>query len=715
MSKKFYHLIIATAVLASCQEENKMREAYSWPKEISAPDANKIEKVFTAHGDTRIDPYYWMNQRDTKEVLDYLHAENAYYDTMTAAMNPLKETLFQEMKARIKEVDESLPVKDNGYFYYTKNEAGKQYEIYCRKKDNLSAPEEILLDVNQLAEGKAYFAVGSYEISDNNEMMAYTVDDVSRRLYTIYFKNITTGEVLADKIENVEGSSIVWAADNQHIFYILKDKTTLLGNKVYRHKLGTPTSQDVLVYEEKDNRYYMGVSRTKSKKYITIAVEMNQQNSEYFILDANYPTGKFVSFQPRKDGLLYSVYHKDDKFYVLTNLNAPNYKVMETSVNNTSVENWKEVIPHRDDVSISNISIFDKYIVLSEVKDAMPKVRVINWNTKADYYIDFDESVYSANLGANYDFKTDTLRVSYNSPITPSTIYDVNMETKERVMKKRTEVLGGYDPAKYETKMIWATVRDGEKVPMTILHKKGLKLNGENPVLLYGYGSYGISMYPSFNSSRFSLVDRGFIYVVANIRGGEELGRKWYDNGHMMKKMNTFYDFIDCAEFLIKEKYTSSKHLYIQGGSAGGLLMGAVMNLRPDLFNGVVAQVPFVDVITTMSDETIPLTTGEYKEWGNPADSAEYHYMKQYSPIDNVKDAQYPNLLVTTGYHDSQVQYFEPAKWVAKLRDHQQGDNVILFKTTMEAGHGGSSGRFNRLKDVADVYAFLLSLEGIKQ
>lgn len=690
-----------------------MRETYQWPKEVAPPDADKIEKVLTAHGDSRIDNYYWMNERDSKPVIDYLQAENAYYDTMTSGLNDLKESLFQEMKGRIKEDDESLPVKDNGYWYYTKNETGKQYEIYCRKKDNLSSPEEILIDANQMAEGKAYFSLGAYEISDNNEIMAYSIDEVSRRIYTIYFKNLKTGEMYSDKIENAEGGNIVWAADNQHIFYVVKDKVTLLGNKVYRHKLGTPVSQDVLVYEEKDNRYYMGISRTKSKKYIMIGVEMNQQNSEYYILDAATPDGKFVSFQPREEGLLYSIYHKDDKFYVLTNLNAPNYKVMETPINNTRKENWKEVIPHRENVSISSVSLFDKYLVLSEVKDAMPKVRVIQLDSKTDYYIDFDESVYSAYVGANNDFNTDTLRVTYNSMITPRTTYDVNMATKERVMKKRTDVLGGYDPAKYETKMIWATVRDGEKVPMTLLYKKGLKLNGQNPLLLYGYGSYGISMFPGFSSTRFSLVDRGFVYVIAHIRGGEELGRKWYDNGHMMKKMNTFYDFIDCGEFLIKEKYTSKEHLYAHGGSAGGLLMGAVTNLCPDLWNGIIAQVPFVDVITTMSDESIPLTTGEYKEWGNPADSAEYFYMRQYSPVDNVKDAAYPNILVTTGYHDSQVQYFEPAKWVAKLRDHHKGDNVILFKTTMEAGHGGSSGRFNQLKDVAVVYSFLMALEGI--
>ncbi|WP_126971409.1 S9 family peptidase [Gynurincola endophyticus] len=713
MKIKLYHLSIIALAIAGCQEENKMKEAYQWPKEAAPPDADKIEKVLAAHGDSRIDNYYWMNERDSKPVIDYLQAENAYYDTMTSGLNDLKESLFQEMKGRIKEDDESLPVKDNGYWYYTKNEAGKQYEIYCRKKDNLSSPEEVLIDANQMAEGKAYFSLGAYEISDNNEIMAYSIDEVSRRIYTIYFKNLKTGEVYTDKIENAEGGNIVWAADNQHIFYVVKDKVTLLGNKVYRHKLGTPSSQDVLVYEEKDNRYYMGISRTKSKKYITIGVEMNQQNSEYYILDAATPGGKFVSFQPREEGLLYSIYHKDDKFYVLTNLNAPNYKLMETPINNTRKENWKEVIPHRENVSISSVSLFDKYLVLSEVKDAMPKVRVIQLDSGTDYYIDFDESVYSAYVGSNNDFNTDTLRVTYNSMITPRTTYDVNMANKERVMKKRTDVLGGYDPAKYETKMIWATVRDGEKVPMTLLYKKGLKLNGQNPLLLYGYGSYGISMFPGFSSTRFSLVDRGFVYVIAHIRGGEELGRKWYDNGHMMKKMNTFYDFIDCGEFLIKEKYTSKEHLYAHGGSAGGLLMGAVTNLRPDLWNGIVAQVPFVDVITTMSDETIPLTTGEYKEWGNPADSAEYFYIRQYSPVDNVKDAEYPNILVTTGYHDSQVQYFEPAKWVAKLRDHHKGNNVILFKTTMEAGHGGSSGRFNQLKDVAVVYSFLMALEGI--
>ncbi len=711
------HILFRLAVLllffVSCQQNKNMREPYTWPTDVQPPVAEKREKIFVAHGDTRVDNYYWLNERDTRPVLDYLTAENAYVDTMMSGTKALQEKLFQEMKGRIKEKDESLPVKMNGYWYYTRFEEGMQYGINCRKKETLEAPEEILFDQNKMAEGKSYFALGQYVISDNNKLAAFAVDEVSRRNYTLRIKNLETGEILSDEIKNVQAGSIVWAADNQHIFYLLRDQVTLLASKVYRHKIGTPSSQDVLVFEEKDNRYYLGLSRSKSKKYIIVESEMNEQNNENYILEATNPTGKFVSFQPREEGVIYYINHKDEQFYVLTNWNAPNFRVMTTPFNNTSKENWKEFIPHRENAYISRIAIFNDYLALGEIQDAMPKVRVINLTSNDDYYIEFDQDVYSANINSNPEFDTDTIRVSYTSLTMPSSIYDVSMKTHEKVLKKQSEVVGGYNIDDYVTERVWVPARDGASVPVTMVYKKGVKKDGQNPLLLYAYGSYGYSMFPSFSSVNLSLLDRGFIYAIAGIRGGQELGRQWYDNGHLLKKMNTFTDFIDCGEYLIKEKYTSKKHLYAMGGSAGGLLMGAVTNLRPDLWNGVVAQVPFVDVITTMSDESIPLTTGEYKEWGNPADSVEYHYIRQYSPYDNVEPKAYPNMLITTGYHDSQVQYFEPAKWVAKLRQNNTGNNIILFKTTMEAGHGGSSGRFNALKEVAEEFAFLLALEGI--
>lgn len=616
------------------------------------------------------------------------------------------------MKSRIKEKDESLPYKDNGYWYYARFEEGKQYPVYCRKKETLDAPEEIMLDQNKMAEGFKYYSIGGTAVSDNNELLAFTVDSVSRRLYGLQIKNLVTGTVYPEIITNVEGNDICWAADNKTVFYVKKDVTTLLGFQVWRHELGTDPAKDVMVFEEKDNRFYIGVYRTKSKKFIGIYSSMNEVSTEYRLLEATHPTGDFKIFEPRKENFQYSIEHYNDKFYILTDWDAPNFRLMEMPETKTAKENWKEVIPHRKDVYISNMVVFKDHLVLNEVKDALNQLRVINETDHKDYYVTFPETVYAAFPNVNPDYNTNVLRFSYTSMTTPRTIYDFNMDTQQRELKKQTEVLGGFKQDDYTTERLWATVRDGVKVPISLVYRKGLKKDGSNPLLLYAYGSYGNSMAPSFNSNIISLLDRGFVYAIAHVRGGQEMGRQWYNEGHLFNKKNTFFDFIDCGEYLIKENYTSKEHLYANGGSAGGLLMGAIVNFRPDLWHGVVADVPFVDVLTTMSDPSIPLTTGEYKEWGNPADSAEYFYMKSYSPYDNVEKKNYPNMLVTTGLHDSQVQYFEPAKWVARLRELKTGNNKLLFKINMDVGHGGASGRFDYLKDKAWQYAFFLALEG---
>jgi len=686
--------------------------AFQWPAGIQQPATEKEPKEFMAHGDKRIDEYYWLNQRDNPKVLNYLKAENTYLDTMMGSTAALREKLFKEMKGRIKEKDESLPYRDNGYWYYSRFEEGKQYPVFCRKKETLEAPEEIMLDQNKMAEGFKYYSIGRRVVSDNNELLAFTVDSVSRRLYGLQVKNLATGMVYPETITNVDGNDIAWAADNKTIFYIKKDVTTLLGYQVWRHELGTDPSKDVMVYEEKDNRFYINVYRTKSKKYVAIVSDMNQVSTEYRLLEAAHPAGAFNVFEPRKEDFQYSIEHFNDKFYVLTDWNAPNFRLMETPETKTGKANWKEVIAHRKDVYISTLLVFNNHLVLGEMKDALNQLRIINLTSHKDYYITFPETVYASFPNVNPDYNTNVLRLSYTSMTTPASIYDFNMDTQQRELKKQTEVLGGFNKEAYASERLWATVRDGVKVPISLVYKKGMQKNGGNPLLLYAYGSYGASTSPSFNSNIISLLDRGFIYAIAHVRGGQEMGRQWYDQGHMFNKKNTFYDFIDCGEFLIKEKYTSTAHLYANGGSAGGLLMGGIVNFRPDLWHGVVADVPFVDVITTMSDPSIPLTTGEYKEWGNPAVKEEYFYMKSYSPYDNVEKKAYPNMLVTTGLHDSQVQYFEPAKWVARLREMKTGNNKLLFKINMDAGHGGASGRFDYLKDKAWQYAFLLALEG---
>lgn len=691
------------------------RNAYVWP-EAKPPVAEIKPHLMKAHGDVRQDDYYWMGDYffkgpDSNKVVEYLEAENNYFDKMMAGTNSLQDKLFKEMKNRIKEKDESVPFLKNGYYYYTRMEEGKDYFVYCRKKGSLDAPEEILLDVNKMAEGHTYYSAVGFNISPDNRLMAYAVDTVSRREYEIHFRNLETGKDFDFVIKGTTGGS-VWANDNATVFYTAKNPVTLLSEKIMKHKLGTEVKNDLIVYEEKDPTNYIGLSKTKSEKYILIN-SGGTLSSEVQYLDADNPDFAFKVFQPRMKDVLYDVNHAGDKFYIQTNYNARNFKIMTASPNFTRVDSWEEYIPHDDKVLIENFDVFKDFVVIEERKDGLTQIQVKNTSTGEDHFLSFDDPAYSTGLGYNPGYETNLLRFNYNSLTTPATVFDYDMITRKKVMLKQQAVLGDFNPANYTSERVFAVASDGTRVPVSIVYRKGFKKDGKAPLLLYGYGSYGNSMDAGFSSVRLSLLDRGFAFAIAHIRGGQEMGRYWYEDGKMMKKKNTFTDFIACADFLLANNYTSKEHLYANGGSAGGLLMGAVVNMRPDLWHGVIAAVPFVDVVTTMSDPTIPLTTNEYDEWGNPENEESYFYMKSYSPYDNVVKRAYPNLLITTGLHDSQVQYFEPAKWIAKLRRENIGKNVLLLHTDMAVGHGGASGRFNALKDRARDYAFLLALEGI--
>jgi len=686
-------------------------------QKATAPVADKKEHWRDIHGDKVLDNYYWMYDYfgkgpDSTKVVNYLTAENNYLEEVMGSTKTFQADLYTEMKARIKEKDESVPVFKNGYFYYSRTEDGKQYYKYCRKKGTLDAKEEILLDVDQMAEGHAYYAASGFDVSEDNKLLAYGVDLVSRRQYTIYVKNLETGAILKDAIQNTEGDPC-WANDNKTIFYTSKNPVTLLSEKIQRHTLGTDPAKDVLVYEEKDKSNYIGVGKSKNNKFIFI-VSSATMSSEWRMIDAAKPNDSFKVFQPRMKDVLYDVTPLADKFLIRTNKDgAKNFKLMECPLEKTDASNWKELIPVRSDVLFQGVEEFKDFIVINERKDGLVKLRIRSLKDNSEHYLDFGEPAYAANFGANPEYNSTTLRYGYTSLTTPSSVYDYNMVSKVKTLKKQQEVLGGYNPTDYVTERMNATAKDGTKVPISLVYKKGFKKDGNAPLLLYGYGSYGASMDASFSSTRLSLLNRGFVYAIAHIRGGQEMGRQWYEDGKLMKKINTFNDFIDCGKYLIAEKYTSKNHLYAMGGSAGGLLMGAIVNLAPEMWHGIVAQVPFVDVVNTMLDESIPLTTNEFDEWGNPKNKDAYFYMKSYSPYENVEKKNYPNIIVTTGLHDSQVQYFEPAKWVAKLRDMKTDQNVLLLKTNMEFGHGGASGRFDYLKDVALNYVFLFTLEGI--
>ena len=691
-------------------------------KDVKTPKAEIQAKSLTVHNSTRIDNYFWMRLTDdqktaknkdaqTQKVEAYLNSENEYFDKVTASTNNFQKELFEEMKGRIKEDDTSVPYFRNDYFYITRFEKGSQYPIYSRKKENLEAKEEVLFDVNNEAEGYEYFQLGGLNVSPNNTLVAFATDTVSRRQYTIQIKNLETGNILTDKIENTTGGS-VWSNDNKTLFYTKKDPLTLRSSSIYRHILGTDASEDVIVYEEKDETYSTYVYKTKSHKFIVIG-SSSTLSSEFRIISADKPYGDWKIIQPREDNLEYSLAHYGDYFYIQTNKDdAINFKLMKTPVNKTTKENWVDVIPHRKETLLEDVSIFKNYLVIEERTQGLGKIRIKTWDGKEDYYLPFDEETYSAGVYATPEFDTEVIRYSYNSMTTPNSVIDFNMRNQTKEVKKEQEVLGGkFNKSNYKSERVWATARDGKKVAISLVYHKDTELNKDTPLLQYAYGSYGYTISDGFSSTRLSLLDRGFVYAVAHIRGGQYLGREWYNDGKMMNKKNSFFDFIDCSKYLIENKYTSAKHLYAMGGSAGGLLMGGISNFNPELYNGIIAAVPFVDVISTMLDESIPLTTGEFDEWGNPKEKEAYDYMLSYSPYDQVEAKDYPNMLVTTGYFDSQVQYWEPAKWVAKLREVKTDNNILLLHTNMDVGHGGASGRFDSLKETAIDYTFLLALE----
>jgi oligopeptidase B len=694
--------------------------------QIDPPVAKKIEEKLQIHDDTRIDPYFWMRLSDdqkeaetpdaqTQDVLDYLNAENDYLKKVMKPTEALQETLFEEIVGRIKQDDSSVPVSVNGYTYYTRFEQGEDYPYYCRKQNIENANEEIMLNGPKMGKDKSYFAIGGRSVSENNRFLAYGVDWVSRREYTLYFKDLTTGALLEDTIENTTGS-VTWANDNQTVFYVKKDPQTLRANQIYKHRLGTPSSEDELVYEEIDETFSCWVYKTKSRDYLMIGSSQTL-STEFRFLDANTPNGTWKVVHPRERELEYFVDHYGDHFYIVTNWEAKNFRLMKTLVNQSEKERWKEIIPHRSNVLLEDIEIFKDHLVVNERENGLTRLRVIQWADNSEHYISFNDPTYAAWVSSNPEFDTTLLRYGYSSLTTPTAIYDYNLNNKDRTLKKQDEVLGGkFDSANYVSERIMAPSRDGKtQVPISIVYHKDYQKSGDEPLLLYGYGSYGNTIDPWFSSSRLSLLDRGFAFAIAHIRGGQEMGRSWYEDGKMLNKKNTFFDFIDSGQHLVNMGYTNTSHLYAQGGSAGGLLVGAVINMAPNLWNGAIAAVPFVDVVSTMLDETIPLTTFEFDEWGNPKDKEYYEYIKSYSPYDNVVAQDYPNLLITTGYWDSQVQYWEPAKWIAKLRDTKTDNNTLVMDCNMEVGHGGASGRFKRFKEVALSYAFLLDLENQKK
>ena len=678
---------------------------------ISPPVADEIPYQHKIHGHIRIDPYYWLNQRDNSEVLDYLEMENDYYQKMTAHTQGLQKELYDEMRARIKEDDSSVPYFHNGYWYITRFEEGKDYPIYLRKKEVLTADEEILFDCNEMAKGQDYFRLVGISVSPDNTKVAFGVDTVSRRQYTIKVKDLKGGLIMDTEIKNTTGGS-VWASDNLTLFYNKKDEQTLRSEAVYKHKINRPHQDDVLVYEEVDEAYSVYVNSSKSRKYIFVSCH-NTKTSEHHFIQASQPESDFQLIQARTSGLEYDVEHFGDHFYIHTNFNkAKNFQIMRTPVDRTTTDHWQPLLPHRDEVLLEDFELFDQYWVVNERANGLSRLRVMSWDNKEDYYIPIDEETYALYISYNPEFKSSQLRYVFNSLTTPTSVIEFDMSDQQKTVLKTQEVLGGdFDPDDYTSKRLWADARDGTKIPISIVYHKDTQLSKNTPILQYAYGSYGHTIDPYFSSTRLSLLNRGFAFAIAHIRGGEYMGRHWYEEGKLLKKMNTFYDFIDCSKFLIQQKYTTAEHLYANGGSAGGLLMGVVINLAPDLYNGVVADVPFVDVVTTMLDDTIPLTTSEYDEWGNPNDKTYYDYMLSYSPYDQVKEQYYPNLLITSGLHDSQVQYFEPTKWVARLRTHKTDQNLLFLDTNMKAGHSVASGRFDSLKELAKKYAFIIDLE----
>jgi oligopeptidase B len=732
-------------------------------QDMKPPIAQKIPKELDMHNHKRIDNYFWLNQRENTEVTNHLKAENLYTEAMMKHTEPLQENLYHEIVGRIKQTDMSVPYFENGFYYYTRYEEGQEYPIFCRKKGNLEAEEHIMLNVNELAEGHNFFEVAGLSVSDDNHLLAFATDTIGRRKYTIHFKDLRTGKILEEQIP-LTGGSMVWSADNKTLFYVVKDETTLREYKILKHILGTHSQDDQEIFHEKDETYSTFVFRTKSKKYIMIG-SYNTLSTEFRFVEADKPHEPFTLVLPREPKHEYGVEHFENHFYIVSNWQAKNFRLFKTSIHQTDKQHWKEIIPHREHILLESIEVFKDFLVLKERKQGLDAIRIIPWGTltnnhtkdylkknsdfeknkthlnkaqekstpvskhdplekiemdnfqtnEVGYYIDFGEATYSAWISVNRTFDAQVLRFGYNSLTTPVSTFEYDMSLKTKTLLKQQEVLGDFKTQNYHSERLYAIAPDGVVVPISVVYKKGLKKDGNHPLLLEGYGSYGMNYDPDFSSARLSLLDRGFVIAIAHIRGGEEMGRYWYDDGKMFKKKNTFTDFIACAEYLIQQKFTNPDKLFAEGGSAGGLLMGAVINMRSDLFKGIVAAVPFVDIVTTMLDETIPLTTGEYDEWGNPNHEDAYQYMLSYSPYDNIKAQSYPHILVTTSLHDSQVQYWEPAKWVAKLREMKTDNHLLLLKTDMEAGHGGKSGRFKRYKDTAFEYAFLLNLLGIQE
>lgn len=706
MKTQLLTLLIAMTISLPAQGQDQNR--------IKPPIAEKKPASLEKHGQIRVDEYYWLRERENQEVIDYLNEENAYTAEMMKPLKELETKLVEETRSRIKQTDSSVPYDSRGFTYITSTQEGSQYPVYGRFPAGAKEhPLEVILDVNKVAEGESFCSVRGLQVSDNNQLLAYAVDTVGRRKYTLLFKDLETGDLLDDKINDVTGN-VVWAADNKTVFYSRQDPITLRSDKIFRHTLGTDPSNDPIVFHEKDEEFSCGVGRTRSRKYIVIQTSQTL-SSESMTIPADAPNQAPTIFQPREENHEYGIDHLGEHFYVRTNWNAKNFQLMRAAENSTQKNNWEPVIPHDEDSYLDNYELFQDWLVLEKREDGLLKIKFRGWKEKELRELNFGEPCYQASAAVTPDPNTNQLRYRFSSLKTPNSTFEFDMASGEKNLLKQDEVLGGFDSKNYVTHRVWSEARDGTRVPISLIYRKDTKRDGSAPGLLYGYGSYGASMSASFNSSRFNLVDRGFIYAIAHIRGGQEMGRDWYENGKLLKKVNTFTDFIDCGKYLINEGYINEQRLYARGGSAGGLLMGAVSNMAPELFDGIIADVPFVDVVTTMLDDTIPLTTSEYDEWGNPNDLKYYEYMLSYSPYDQVEAKAYPNMLVTTGLHDSQVQYWEPAKWVARLRDRKTDDNQLLLKTNMKSGHGGASGRYDRYKEIAFRHAWLLNQAGIKE
>ena len=722
--KYIWIALAAGGLMSGCSLENKTEsvqleldntaQSVMLNTKVNAPVAKKVPYEMSAHGVTRRDNYYWMrdDSRTDKEILAHLEQENSYLETVLAPLKETREALYEELVSRIEKDDSTVPVFDNGYWYYTRYSGENEYPVYLRKP-TLDAEPQVLLDANVMSEGHNYFSIGSYSVSSSNTLMAYSEDTLSRRIYTVYVKNLDSGEKLNDVLEGTSGSA-VWANDNEHLFYVKKDPQTLLGYQVYRHKLGTSQKDDVLVYEESDPTFYTYISKSKDDSVIYIH-HSNTEKTGVTLIDADNPTSESKVFLPIKDGQEYSVAKASDGYYVLTNIDAKNFKVMKAPLDATSdVSKWQEVVPHRPEVFLQSIEVMKNHLVVKEKENGMLRLVVHNLTSNEQKVIPTQDPIYGAYFNANPEMDTNKLRIYYSSLTTPGSIIDINLDTLESEVMKQTRVSETFDSSDYASERVMIEARDGAMVPVSLVYRKDkFKKDGTNPLYQYAYGSYGATIDPTFRSSWLSLIDRGFVVAIAHIRGGQMLGREWYEDGKMHQKMNTFTDFIDVSKGLVAQQYADEDRVFAMGGSAGGLLMGAVVNMAPELYQGVSAHVPFVDVVTTMSDETIPLTTGEYTEWGNPVNKDEFDYMLSYSPYDQVEAKDYPHMLVTTGLHDSQVQYFEPMKWVAKLREYKTDDNLLLFKTDMEAGHGGASGRFKRFESTALEYAFVLHLAGV--